>query len=70
MEDSKPSSRSADAHAAWKKMQDPVNGEQVLVRADSLDIASVIAVAKYVIYTHERFRHRNSSCSDTDARLN
>jgi len=47
------SSHSADVRVTWKKVQDFVNGEQVFVRGDTLDIATVVAVARYdnLIYT-------------------
>ena len=45
------SSHSADVRATWEKVQDFVNGEQVLVRGDTLDIASVVAVARYITCT-------------------
>ena len=46
---------SADVHGTWKKVQDFVNGKQVLVRGDNLDIAAVAAVDRYTAYNPENF---------------
>ena len=42
------SSHSTDVYATWKKVEDFVNGKQVLVQGDTLDLATVVAVARYV----------------------
>lgn len=49
MDGPKQSQHSAHVRAEWERIQSFINGEQVRIRGDTLDIASVVAVARYVL---------------------